>query len=143
VKTSLTRKVDDFSAAYDIAAFLRERLRAAKGRNSRFSPRSFAKQLGIDHSTLSQVLRNRRRLSARDLQAVGGRIGLSEAAIHAYSENYRKKPNRKSPRKNFRHFDLDLDTFQLLSVWYHYAILELLQVEGFETDSRWIALHWD
>jgi uncharacterized protein (TIGR02147 family) len=27
----------------------------------------------------------------------------------------------------------------LLSVWYHYAILELTQVQGFRTDSRWIA----
>ena len=27
----------------------------------------------------------------------------------------------------------------MLSVWHHYAILELIQVEGFKTDSRWIA----
>jgi transcriptional regulator with XRE-family HTH domain len=50
-------------------------------RNPRFSLRSFAKQLGIDHSTLSQVLRNRRRLSARALEAVGKRVGLSEEAM--------------------------------------------------------------
>lgn len=27
----------------------------------------------------------------------------------------------------------------MLSVWHHYAILELIQIQGFQTDSRWIA----
>jgi uncharacterized protein (TIGR02147 family) len=139
VKTSVIRDTEKSAAAFDIAAFLRERFRAATGRNSRFSLRSFAKQLGIDHSTLSQVLRNRRRLSARDLKVVGRRIGMDEAAISVYLQNYRRKRSVATNAKDSRHFHLDLDTFQLLSVWYHYAILELLQVQGFKTDSRWIA----
>lgn len=107
-------------------------------RNPRFSLRSFAKQLGIDHSTLSQVLRSRRRLSARALETVGKRVGLSEEAIRAYSRSRNKLTSKNQP-ENVRRFHLDLDTFQLLSVWYHYAILELIQVQGFKTDSRWIA----
>jgi uncharacterized protein (TIGR02147 family) len=107
-------------------------------RNPRFSLRSFAKQLGIDHSTLSQVLRSRRRLSARALEAVGKSMGLSEEAIRAYAQSLKKKLNSKSVSEDIRSFRFDLDTFQLLSVWYHYAILELIQVQGFTTDSRWI-----
>lgn len=108
-------------------------------RNPRFSLRAFAKQLGIDHSTLSQVLRNKRRLSARALEVIGKRIGLSEEAIRACAHKSRKKPNPRSPPEDIRSFHFDLDTFQLLSVWYHYAILELIQVQGFKRDSRWIA----
>jgi len=79
VKTALTAD-RHHASAYDIPSLLRERLRAAMRRNPRFSLRSFAKQLGIDHSTLSQVLRSRRRLSARALESVGKRMGLSEEA---------------------------------------------------------------
>jgi uncharacterized protein (TIGR02147 family) len=138
VKTSLPADLRTSAAAYDIPSLLRERLRAATQRNPRFSLRSFAKQLGIDHSTLSQVLRSRRRLSARALEAVGQCVGLSEEAIQAYSRSTRKPTSNNLP-ENVRRFHLDLDTFQSLSVWYHYAILELIQVQGFKTDSRWIA----
>jgi uncharacterized protein (TIGR02147 family) len=65
-------------------------------------------------------------------------VGLSEEAIQAYSRS-KTKPTSKSLPENVRRFHLDLDTFQSLSVWYHYAILELIQIQGFKTDSRWIA----
>jgi uncharacterized protein (TIGR02147 family) len=139
VKTSLTANLRTSLAAYDIPSILRERFRAATRRNPRFSLRSFAKQLGIDHSTLSQVLRRKRRLSPSDLQAVGKRMGLGEEAIQAYAQTCGKKSQRKQTPEDVHSFHLDLDNFQLLSVWYHYAILELIQVQGFKTDSRWIA----
>jgi uncharacterized protein (TIGR02147 family) len=139
VKTALTADLRTSAAAYDIPRLLRERLRAAVWRNPRFSLRSFAKQLGIDHSTLSQVLNGRRRLSARAQAAVGKRLGLRDEVIRAYAQSLRRKPNSKNLSENIRSFHLDLDTFQLLSVWHHYAILELIQVQAFKTDSRWIA----
>jgi uncharacterized protein (TIGR02147 family) len=139
VKTVLTSGPDTSVATYDIASLLRERLRSAMRRNRRFSLRSFAKQLGIDHSTLSQVLRGRRRLSVRALEVVGERLGLGDEAIRVYAQSVRRKPATSRPPKELRRFHLDLDTFQFLSVWYHSAILELVEVQGFKTDSRWIA----
>ena len=139
MKTTLTSDLRTSAVAYDITSLLRERLRAGMRRNPRFSLRSFAKQLGIDHSTLSQVLRSRRRLSARALEAVGKRMGLSEETIRAYAQSFRKKSSSNRLPENPRSYHFDLDTFQFLSVWYHYAILELLEVQEFKTDSRWIA----
>ena len=43
-------------------------------RNRRFSLRAFAALLGMDSSTLSQILRGRRRLSARMTAAVCARL---------------------------------------------------------------------
>lgn len=34
---------------------------------------------------------------------------------------------------------LDLDTFALISDWYHYAILEMISLDKFKPDPRWIA----
>ena len=139
MKTTVISDPGTWLASYDVPQLLRERLRAAVRRNPRFSLRSFAKQLGVDHSTLSQVLKGRRQLSARALEAIGKRMGLSEKALRAYSQCYRKKTNSRSQLESIRSLQFDLDTFQLLSVWHHHAILELLQVQGFQTDSRWIA----
>ena len=121
----------------DICALLRERLRAAKRRNHRYSLRSFAKQLGIDHSTLSQVLRNRRQFSQRDLKSVARAMGLTETAVQNYSGNFRGS-EKKRPGK-IHSLQFDLDTFQLLSTWHHYAILEMTHIRGFKPDVRWIA----
>jgi uncharacterized protein (TIGR02147 family) len=139
VKTVRTADLPASTAAYGIPLLLRERMRAAMRRNPRFSLRSFAKQLGVDHSTLSQVLRGRRRLSARALEAVGKRMGLSEEAIRAYAQSSRKKTSSKRLPEDLKSFHVDIDTFQLLSIWHHSAILELIHMQGFKTDSRWIA----
>jgi uncharacterized protein (TIGR02147 family) len=36
---------------------------------------------------------------------------------------------------------LSYDAFQVIADWYHYAILELLTVDGFQASPRWIALN--
>jgi transcriptional regulator with XRE-family HTH domain len=46
-------------------------------RNRRFSLRAFAALLGMDSSTVSQIMRGRRRLSARMTAAVCARLALS------------------------------------------------------------------
>lgn len=137
MKSALTPGHD--AARCDIPSLLRERLRVAQRRNSRFSLRSFAKQIGIDHSTLSQILRSKRGLSPRSLAAIGKRLGLNDEALKAHA-----KVSAKSRRSRGRptipaSYNFDLDTFQMLSTWHHYAILELLQVKAFKPDSRWIA----
>jgi uncharacterized protein (TIGR02147 family) len=139
VKIALTAGREASAAAPDIASLLRERLRAATRRNPRFSLRSLARKLGINHSTLSQVLRGKRRLSPRALEIVGKRMGLADETIRACAANVKKRPNAKNRPENILRVHLDLDTFQLLSAWHHYAILELIHLRDFKTDSRWIA----
>jgi uncharacterized protein (TIGR02147 family) len=139
VKTAFITGRGTATAAQDIPSILRERLRAAVRRNPRFSLRSFARRLGIDHSTLSQVLRRKRRLSARALETIGKRLGLGDEAIRAYAVSYKKRPRAGNRRENIQKIDLDLDTFQLLCAWHHHAILELIHIRDFKTDSRWIA----
>ena len=43
--------------------------------------RSFARDLTVDHSTLSQILRGRRRLTGRNVRAFGRRLRLAAPAI--------------------------------------------------------------
>lgn len=63
-----------------------DRRRAA---NRRYSLRGFARSLGLDHASLSQILRGRRRLTARSVQALGRKLHLpaSDIAEHAQLEH--------------------------------------------------------
>lgn len=125
--------------AYDFRSFLRERFRAAARRNSRFSLRSFARQLGINHSSLSQILRSKRPLTESTVQILGTRLGLPEEAIRNYAQGVKTRLDFGGSSRDVHRFNFDLDTFQLLSVWYHQAILELTHLRIFKPDSRWIS----
>jgi hypothetical protein len=76
---------------------------------------------------VSQILRSKRRLSPRNLETVGRCLGLSQEVLRLYAQNGRGKSDSCRMAENVRTFNFDLDTFQFLSIWHHYAILELTQ----------------
>lgn len=79
--------------------------------NSSYSLRAFARTLRTDHSTLSQVLRGRRRVTAKSVRTWGSRLGLSESEIREFCA-------------------LENDA----------AILAVLDRTGFRADSRWLSV---
>jgi hypothetical protein len=79
--------------------------------NASYSLRAFARTLRTDHSTLSQVMRGRRRVTAKSVRAWGARLGMSDADIREFCE-------------------LENEA----------AILAVLDKTGFRADSRWLAV---
>lgn len=65
----------------DFHELLDRELTRRKQNNPRYSLRAFARQLGIDHSTLSQILRRRRRLTTRVLRRLGAALRVAQADI--------------------------------------------------------------
>ncbi len=84
-----------------------DRRRAA---NPRYSLRAFARALAIDHATLSQMLRGKRRLTTRKVSAIGRKLRLPDHAIAEHAA--------------LEHED---------------AILAAIDRPGFRADSRWLA----
>jgi transcriptional regulator with XRE-family HTH domain len=78
--------------------------------NPRYSLRSFARNLTVDHSTLSQILRGRRRLTGRSVRALGRRLRLAAPAIA-----------------------------ELCALENESAVLSALDRPSFQADSRWVA----
>jgi uncharacterized protein (TIGR02147 family) len=108
--------------------------------NPQYSLRAFAKYLGIDHATLSQLLRGKRRLTKRMIVKLGTRLGLPKEALDTYGINEQNVDLPSEQPANLREIQqMAHDTAALISDWYHYAILELTRLEGFQADSRWIA----
>ncbi len=65
----------------DFVELLQTELARRKGSNPRYSLRAFARQLGIDHSALSQILRRRRRLTTRNLRRFGKALRVPQRDV--------------------------------------------------------------
>ena len=52
--------------------------------NSRYSLRSFANSLNTDHSTLSKLLSNDRRLTCKSVRTLGSQLGIDARQIEEY-----------------------------------------------------------
>lgn len=102
--------------------------------NPSYSLRAFARSLGTDFSVLSKIIRGERRPGVRAITGLSERLGLSAREI---SDFIVSNPDRTAPEVS-EYLQIQEDTFRLLSEWYYYAILELVQVRGFKHDARWI-----
>ena len=94
----------------DLVRKLDEQFAARQARNSCYSLRAFAWDLGIDHSALSKILRRRRPVTPRVMRLLGTRLGFEPAEIEEACLNYQAD-----------------------------AVLRRMSVPGFRTDIRWIA----
>ena len=78
--------------------------------NRRYSLRAFARDLSVDHSTLSQLLHGKRRLTVRTVRAVGARLGLPASM-----------------------------TAELCALENEAAVLSVLPRKNFRPESRWVS----
>ena len=104
--------------------------------NPQYSLRAFAGRIGVDHSTLSQILRGRRALTERTIRLVAKKLEQRPEAIEEFVALQRAQGEDPRDREVRR---LTRDMICVVSDWYHYAILELTHLKGFQADSRWIA----
>jgi transcriptional regulator with XRE-family HTH domain len=122
------------------AALLRGELERRLARNPRYSLRAFAGALGISPANLSLVISGKRPVSRKTIDKVAAALGLSPdqrarlligglAGGGALSG-----PGVPEPRD-----ELSLDTFNLISDWYHLAILSVLELPGSSADAHWLA----
>jgi uncharacterized protein (TIGR02147 family) len=133
--------------------YLRATLAERVGKNSKYSLRAMATQLGMAPSSLSQVIKGTKNLSLETALQVATRAGLKSKEIRYFcllvqAEN-EKNPilkdsfiqqinqNRPGSREKIR--DLNVDQFKMISDWYHFPILELTKVADFEFNSKNIA----
>ena len=111
---------------------------ARRSQNPRYSLRAFALDLGIDHSSLSQLMRGLRPFTERMIRDLGARLGLDQELIEASVARERSDPACADNRLDVVR-QLTADALAVLSEFEHYAILELTHLDDFRADVRWIA----
>ena len=127
---------DTAPAARRFRRVLQEELALRCARNPRYSLRAFARYLDLDHSTLSQLLRGRRRFTARTIERMGKRLSLAPEMITQFVELERTPPEPWTSRELRQ---LSRDAAASLAEWHHHAILELTRLTSFKPDVRWIS----
>ena len=90
----------------------------------------------LDHSTLSQLLRGRRRFTPRAIERMGARLSLPPEMITQFVE-LERVPAESWTARELR--QLSRDAAVSVAEWHHHAILELTRLASFKPDVRWIS----
>lgn len=148
----LMGSIQDLGKAEDYQRLLRDELEQRCAKNAKYSLRAFARDLGVSPSHLSGIFSRRYGLSREGALAIGKKIGLkgSEAEFFVQSvesQHARSKVMRTAALEKLKslkikpsHFSrLELDHFQAISDWYHFAILELTYTKNFQPSIKWVA----
>ena len=115
---------------------LQEELAKRCARNPRYSLRAFARYVSLDHSTVSQLLRGRRRFTPRAIERMGARLSLPPEMITQFVE-LERVPAESWTARELR--QLSRDAAVSVAEWHHHAILELTRLASFKPDVRWIS----
>ena len=121
-------------------------------RNPRYSLRAFARDLLFLPSRLSDVLNGKQGLSAKTASQLARRLGLSQAETQEFialveAEDARSITQRTLAQAQLEQMKarpsafqgLDADTFAVISDWHHFALLELVTLDGFQPNRNWIS----
>jgi hypothetical protein len=100
-----------------------------KSKNPSYSLRAFAAQLDIHASCLSVILRGKRPLTDKLINRFIDALELAPEELHQF----------KIDDKNVNYKILTMDTFEIISKWHYYAILELIKLKEFKASYKWIA----
>jgi uncharacterized protein (TIGR02147 family) len=134
---------------YDsIEHFLSDELRRRVQLNPRYSLRAYAKNLKLSPGALSEILRGKRELSLKSVPNVAKAFGLNaDEGRHllrlalkdrTYKNEALQALERAASQKRNNH-ELSGNLFALVSEWYHFAILNLLDCDRYEWSSTWIS----
>ena len=96
--------------------------------------RAFAKSLAVSHSALSLVMSGRRPVSRNLMNRLADNMGMS---LEQKTEFALTIESQRGSVPKFRKIDLDL--FEVISDWYHFGILSLLDLPNAKFDAKWIA----
>ncbi|MDA8793014.1 TIGR02147 family protein [Bacteriovoracaceae bacterium] len=109
-------------------------------KNKAYSLRAFALSLNLSPSALSEIIKGKRGLSVKKAETILERLNLNYRLSQSFIESVKKtKANYKSKVSEESLFDtLSEDQFKVISEWQYYAILNLINLDDFQSNPRWI-----
>ncbi len=107
-------------------------------KNAKYSLRAFAKSLELSPAFVSKLLKGERAFTPKTIDRLSVKLPLHPMQVEHYKAQLKRKKNSlKANEVGFR--QISLDQFQLISDWYHFAILELVTIKDFQNSPAWIA----
>ncbi|MBC7467644.1 MAG: TIGR02147 family protein [Bdellovibrio sp.] len=132
--------------------YLGQELKERQRRNPQYSLRSFARDLSVAPSWVSEVLNGKKGMSEQKATQLSESLGLSKKeakvfVLSAQATHSRRASDRiaaaekiKTLASNQTTFKkIKSDEFQFISSWYFQTILELTELEGFDHSVQWLS----
>jgi transcriptional regulator with XRE-family HTH domain len=122
----------------EFQARLLHELESRRKTNRRYSLRAFARFLGADHSTLSQVLRGKRPIPVSNMRQWGRKLALTneEVAVYIAAEHV---PSDETIGRQERLRHWSAEALAITADRVHWQVIQLSLVPEFQPDTRWIA----
>ena len=107
-------------------------------KNPQFSLRAFARLVDVSPAVLSRILSGKRKLTFNLATRIADALVLGPIERETlYSFFLNTVEEKTEEEKNQK--ELSIDCFNAMKEWYHYGITQLLYLESFKEDSKWIA----
>jgi uncharacterized protein (TIGR02147 family) len=108
-------------------------------KNSQFSLRAFARLVDVSPAVLSRVLSGKRKLTFNLAVRIADALVLGPAERELLYSFYLTHSEDEASTEIKKEKELSIDCFNAMKEWYHYGITQLLYVESFNEDPKWIA----
>ena len=115
--------------------WLRNEYARRREKNPQYSLRAFALSLKIKSGPLSELLNRKRPLSAKVAKQFAERLALSPQETDRFLASLQSEMSVD----DLHYQQLTSDSFFVISDWYHYSLLSLLETKGFRSNVKWIA----
>lgn len=112
-------------------------------RNGSYSLRSFANQVEISVSHLSEIFTGKRRLSPQLISRIADSLAIPQEAhsklLHLATHGGGSPKRARAKAGSIAYSLIDADQIEVIADWSHFAILNLMKLPTFVSDAKWIA----
>ncbi len=119
----------------DPVKLLARELENRVAKNPKYSLRAFARSLDMSPATLSLILSRKQEVTESSLQKIMATLELSPKQLFALKRSVLGQEETDYPSIPERQDDV----YRVASSWYHMAILNLIELSGFNDNPKWIA----
>lgn len=119
---------------------LKHLLMERKRKNSAYSLRALARDIGVSHSLLSLLMLQKKTPTPESCLRLGNLVGPdTEVGRKLIAHALKAKACRRPGASARKYSNVDADVFRLIADWRHLAILDLSALDDFESSTRWIS----
>ena len=123
-----------------IQNLLHRKLTDIRKKNPQYSTRAYAKKLGVSSGTLTEILNGARPVTKKMAERISIKLMLDPMERSSVLKDYITAANQKRVSKDqLEYLKLSMDQFALMSEWYYFAILSMMQTRDFISTIEFVA----
>lgn len=121
----------------DFLKYLQKEFATRQENNSSYSLRAFARDLGIEPSLLSKILREKISVTDRMFERLASVLPLTSEEFSIFEKQIAENMENRQI-VNIEVKQIDSDKFVKLGDWYNLALPEMMALKDYKSDTRWM-----